>query len=88
MEEERAMTYRGRVKNGTVVLDPPAELPEGASVEVSVIAAGEQQPPPVKSIDDLRGADPGDDPFGEGFEETIRRWRNEPWRSSPQEPLE
>lgn len=28
------MTYRGRVKNGVVVLDVPADLPEGAEVEV------------------------------------------------------
>lgn len=28
------MTYRGRVKNGVIVLDPPASLPEGAEVEV------------------------------------------------------
>ena len=31
------MTYRGHVENGVVVLDPPAELPEGAVVEVSLI---------------------------------------------------
>ena len=29
-----SMTYRGRVKNGAVVLDPPADLPEGAAVEM------------------------------------------------------
>jgi hypothetical protein len=29
------MTYRGRVRNGVIVLDPPATLPEGAEVEVS-----------------------------------------------------
>jgi hypothetical protein len=29
------MTYRGRVKNGVIVLDPPATLPDGAEVEVS-----------------------------------------------------
>lgn len=28
------MTYRGRVKNGVIVLDPPACLPEGEQVEV------------------------------------------------------
>ena len=31
------MTYRGYVKNGAVVLDPPAELPEGAEVKVDVV---------------------------------------------------
>ena len=30
------MTYRGRVKNGVVVLDEPAELPEGAEVRVEL----------------------------------------------------
>ncbi len=28
------MTYRGRVKNGVVIFDPPASLPEGVEVEV------------------------------------------------------
>lgn len=28
------MTYKGRVRNGTIVLDPPAELPDGAEVIV------------------------------------------------------
>ena len=28
------MTYRGRIKNGVIVLDPPALLPEGTEVEV------------------------------------------------------
>jgi hypothetical protein len=28
------MTFRGRVKNGVIVLDPPASLPEGEEVEV------------------------------------------------------
>ena len=31
------MTYRGRVKNGTVVLDEPAVLPEGVQVTVSLL---------------------------------------------------
>ncbi|MCG3197313.1 MAG: hypothetical protein GHCLOJNM_01798 [bacterium] len=30
------MTYRGHVENGVVVLDEPAELPEGAVVEVDL----------------------------------------------------
>lgn len=29
------MTYRGRVKNGVIVLDEPAALPEGVAVDVS-----------------------------------------------------
>lgn len=28
------MTYRGHVKNGVIILDPPAEIPDGAEVEV------------------------------------------------------
>jgi len=31
------MTHRGHVKNGVVVLDPPADLPEGAEVEVRLV---------------------------------------------------
>jgi len=30
------MTYRGRIRNGIVVLDDPIELPEGASVTVAL----------------------------------------------------
>jgi hypothetical protein len=30
----RAITYRGRVRHGVIVLDPPAQLPEGAEVEI------------------------------------------------------
>lgn len=30
------MTYRGRVKNGVIILDPPATLPEGEEVLVNV----------------------------------------------------
>ena len=32
------MSYRGRVKDGAIVLDVPAALPEGAVVEVVVVA--------------------------------------------------
>lgn len=39
------MTYRGRVKNGVVVLEPPATLPEG--VEVQVTPTAEEQLPPT-----------------------------------------
>jgi hypothetical protein len=30
------MTYPGRVQNGMVILDPPAQLPEGAEVTVQL----------------------------------------------------
>ena len=39
------MTYRGRVKNGVVILDPPASLAEGS--EVQVIPTEEQGLPPT-----------------------------------------
>lgn len=31
------MSYRGHIKNGVVVLDDPAALPEGAAVEVEEV---------------------------------------------------
>ncbi len=32
------MTYRGRIEKGTIVLDEPTQLPEGASVTIKVTA--------------------------------------------------
>lgn len=31
------MTYRGHIKNGVVVLDEPAQLPEGSEVVVQAV---------------------------------------------------
>ncbi len=31
------MSYRGHVKNGVVLLDEPADLPEGSAVEVTPV---------------------------------------------------
>jgi hypothetical protein len=45
------MVYHGRVKNGTVVLDPGVKLPEGAVVRVELELAGEAR------------ASSGDDPL-------------------------
>ena len=39
------MTYRGRVKNGMIVLETPPSLPEGAEVEVREV--GEEAPIPT-----------------------------------------
>jgi hypothetical protein len=36
------MTYRGRVKNGEILLDEPVRLPEGAIVHIDVVTAGGQ----------------------------------------------
>ena len=80
------MTYRGRVKNGAVVLDPPVELPEGAPVEVTLVTPAPVRPP-ITSIEDLRGKDVPEDAFDD-FDETLREWRSEPWRLTPQEPPE
>lgn len=41
------MTYRGRVRNGTIVLDPPASLPEGTEVEVRPAATDAAEPRPL-----------------------------------------
>jgi predicted DNA-binding antitoxin AbrB/MazE fold protein len=46
------MTYRGRVKNGVVVLDQSVKLPEGAEVRVDLLAgspeeAAEEEIPPL-----------------------------------------
>lgn len=41
------MTYRGLVKNGTVLLEEPVHLPEGAEVRVELITSARQQ----KAID-------------------------------------
>lgn len=70
------MTYRGHIKNGTVVLDRPAELPEGTPVEVTVLTPVR---PPITSIDQLRSKLPDSD-FGDEFEQTLRKWRSEPGR--------
>jgi hypothetical protein len=36
------MVYRGKVKNGVVVLDKGTELPEGTEVRVEPIASGQR----------------------------------------------
>ncbi len=38
------MTYKGHVKNGVVVLDEPAGLPDGAEVEVRPVEEPEREP--------------------------------------------
>jgi hypothetical protein len=43
------MTFRGHVKNGVIVLDEAAQLPEGTEVRVEAVAAStsEKRPPRV-----------------------------------------
>ena len=38
------MVYRGKVKNGVVVLEPPSVLPEGAEVRVEIVPAESEGP--------------------------------------------
>jgi hypothetical protein len=38
--EGKAMVYRGRVKNGTILLEPGVELPDGAEVRIELEASG------------------------------------------------
>jgi hypothetical protein len=38
--KERAVTHKGHVKNGMVVLDEPVKLPEGQRVSVRVMRGG------------------------------------------------
>jgi len=55
------MTYRGRVKDGVVILDPPADLPEGAEVEVRLIeeprtaTQGQESPTLYEQLKDVIG---------------------------------
>jgi hypothetical protein len=45
------MVYHGHIRNGQIVLDEQARLPEGAAVRVDVISNGE----PSKGADDRQG---------------------------------
>ena len=38
------MVYRGRIRNGVVVVDGAPDLPEGAEVRVELLAAEEERP--------------------------------------------
>jgi len=44
------MTYRGRIKDGAVVLDQPTSLPEGAEVRVEVLRADEPQTTAIPTL--------------------------------------
>jgi hypothetical protein len=41
------MVYRGHVKGGVVVLEPPAVLPEGVEVRVEIVVAPAQDEGPL-----------------------------------------
>jgi len=45
--EERTMTLRGHIRNGTLVFDEPPALPEGAAVEVDLRPVGHDESGPT-----------------------------------------
>lgn len=49
------MTYRGRMRNGVVILDPPASLAEGCEVEVRPVTQGEVIPSLYERYKDFIG---------------------------------
>jgi hypothetical protein len=49
------MTYRGRVQNGVIVLDPSVSLPEGAEVEVQPLQAETSPPTWAEVLKDIVG---------------------------------
>jgi len=49
------MVYRGRVKNGVVVLDDPTALPEGAEVQVEPVNE-EDKPTLAEVFKDIIGS--------------------------------
>jgi hypothetical protein len=49
------MTLEGRVLNGTIVLHPPATLPEGSHVRVEVLTAETPEPSLFDRLGDLAG---------------------------------
>lgn len=53
------MTYRGRIKNGVVVLDEPGQLPDGAEVEVRPISTNGDAPTLYDRLKDVVGAADG-----------------------------
>ena len=50
------MTYRGHVKNGRITLDEPAPLPEGAEVNIEVMAERDGQPTVWEKLLNLAGS--------------------------------
>lgn len=49
------MTFRGRVKNGVIVLDAPCALPEGAEVEVVPAPSSHSAPTWAEVFKDVIG---------------------------------
>jgi hypothetical protein len=49
------MTLRGHVKNGVIVLDEAAQLPEGTEVRVEAVATSTSEKKPPRVGGQLRG---------------------------------
>ena len=65
------MTYRGHVKNGQILLDDSARLPEGAQVNVEVLESSQEKPRPQQRTR-LRRSQPIEMPGGSLADELIR----------------
>jgi hypothetical protein len=55
---EHAMTYRGHLQNGVVVIDEPTDLPDGAEVEVhplARVARGPEGARPCRTLAEVLG---------------------------------
>ncbi|HXE54145.1 MAG TPA: hypothetical protein VN541_14075 [Tepidisphaeraceae bacterium] len=72
------MTLRGHIKNRTVVLDDPVNLPEGTDVEVEVRPTAEATP--------HQSDDPRD--WERFVAETAGAWQGEPLTRPPQGDFE
>lgn len=72
---------RGTVRNGVIVLEPPASLPEGATVLIEVTEAPATREIPAKEwLDQFFGVwkdDPGIDAWLRERAEERRRWDDE-----------
>jgi hypothetical protein len=44
------MTYRGKVQNGVIVLDPPATLPDGTEVKVEELTSAGSSPGAAETL--------------------------------------
>jgi hypothetical protein len=65
------MTYRGHVKDGQIMLDEPARLPEGVEVNVEVVEKKLRITRPAKR-EPLRRFQPIEMPGGSLADELIR----------------
>jgi hypothetical protein len=65
------MTYRGHIKNGQILLDEPAELPEGTEVSVEVVHQGVRITSPKNPVP-LRRIKPIEMPGGSLADELVR----------------